>query len=349
MNMQQASWRLLFAALVIGLILAVSNLFIITASVILLIFAGILFAIFLNGLAGSLARHTPLPYRWSYALVVVLLLALIAGGIYYLGSNILQQVTRLSEQLQSSGSKLTEQLKQYPWLQQVLPDMSNQDIAKQATRALPAVKAGAQWLAWGITGIVVVFFVGLYVAYDPDLYETGLVKLVPPHRRGRAVDVLRRLRTVLGRWLVGRMISMCIVGVLTALGMWLLGVPLPIPLGVIAGLLTFIPNIGPLLAAVPQVLLAFQVGTDTVLYVILFILAMETFESYLITPMVERYEVTLPPALTICAQLLMGVLFGVIGVVMAAPLMASLMLIIQVLYIRDALGDPDPGELAETT
>lgn len=347
--MHRISWRILFAVLLIGLILAAADLFVTTVSVVLLIFAGILFGIFLNGLSGSLARHTPFPYRWSYVLVVALLLALIAGGGYYMGSNIFQQVSQLTEQLQFSGKRLTEQYKQYPWVQQFLPDMSNQAIAKQAARVLPAVTTGAQWLVWGITGIVVIFFVGLYVAYDPDLYESGLVKLTPRRRRGSAVDILRRLRTVLGRWIIGRFISMSIIGVLTAVGLWLLNVPLPITLGVVAALLTFIPNIGPILAAVPQALLAFQVGTNTVLYVILFNIALQAVESYLITPMVQRYEVTLPPALTIFVQLLMGVLFGVIGIIMAAPLTASLMLVVQVLYIRDELGDPAPGHLAEAT
>lgn len=347
--MHRISWRILFAVLLVGLILAAAGFFVATVSVILLIFAGILFGVFLNGLSGSLADHSPLSYRWAYAVVVVLLIAIVAAGGYYMGSSILEQISQLTEQLQSSGKRLTEQFKQYSWVQQTLPDMSSQALAQQATRVLPAVKTGAQWLLWGITGIAVIFFVGLYVAYDPHLYESGLVKLVPLDRRGRAVDVLRRLRTVLGRWIIGRIISMSIIGVFTTVGLWLLNVPLPITLGVVAALLTFIPNIGPILAAVPQALLAFQVGTSTVLYVILFNIALQGVESYLVTPMVQRYEVTLPPALTIFMQLLMGVLFGVIGIIMAAPLTASLMLLTQVLYIRDELGDSAPGHLLRQT
>lgn len=123
--------------------------------------------------------------------------------------------------------------------------------------------------------------------------------------------------------------------------------PLPVTLGVVAALLTFIPNIGPLLAAVPQVLLAFQVGTDTVLYVILLNMALQFVESYLITPLVQYYEVSLPPALTISLQLLLGVSLGVIGLVVAAPLLVVALVLVQMLYIRRTLEDPKPGRVVE--
>jgi predicted PurR-regulated permease PerM len=138
---------------------------------------------------------------------------------------------------------------------------------------------------------------------------------------------------------------MSIVGILTSLGLWLLGVPLPITLGFVAAFLTFIPNLGPLLAAVPQALLALNVGPQTVVYVLIFNLVLQGVESYLFTPIIQRHEVTLPPILTIAAQLLMGVLFGIIGVMMAAPLVVATMVIVQMLYVHDYLGDEHPGEL----
>jgi predicted PurR-regulated permease PerM len=119
-----------------------------------------------------------------------------------------------------------------------------------------------------------------------------------------------------------------------------------VALGVLAGLLTFVPNVGPIVAAVPQALLALQVGAATVVYVIIFNVVLQTIESYLLTPMVQQYEVSLPPALTIFAQLLMAVLVGVIGIIMAAPLTAAIMVLVQILYLRDRLHDPDPGSLA---
>ena len=185
----------------------------------------------------------------------------------------------------------------------------------------------------------------MFAAYEPDLYRTGLVKLVPIDRRKRAEEVLDELNSALSLWLLGRFLSMAIVGVATAVAMWLLGIPLPISLGALVALRTFIPSVGPLLAAVPQMLLAINVGTETVFYVLLFNIMLQIIESYLITPLVQRRKVALPPILTIAAQLVMGVLVGIIGVMMAAPLVVAAMVLVQMLYVEDRLGDKAAGEI----
>lgn len=349
MNVSHTMKLALFAILLIGIMLAANDLLVSVLAVLLLAFAGILFGVFLNGIAQFLSRHTSLAYGVTYSVVVAVLILAIAAGLYYLGSQISERVTELSGQLNQSGQQLIEQIRQAPLVKQYLPTPEKaQEMLPQGGGAMSSVVSGLGWLGWSLTGLAVVFFVGIYVAYDPHLYEAGLVKLFPHRHRDRSVQILRKIRSALGRWIIGRMISMTIIGVATAIGLSVLGVPLPVMLGVIAALLTFIPNIGPILAAIPQILMAFQVGTDTVMYVIIFNLALEITESYIITPIVQRYEVSLPPAVTILMQLLMGVLVGVIGVIMAAPLTVVLMLLVQMLYIRDELGDPHPGELAET-
>lgn len=336
----------LLVALLAGIMLAVADLLTVTLSMLLLIFAGVLFGIFLNGVSRWVADHTPLSYRWSFAVVVTGFLLTFVAGLYYLGSQAAEQATALSSQVQSATQTLTERLDQNEWAQKYLPDLSEMQGGVSAGSLLPKVIRGMSWLGWAFTGIFVIFFVGLYNAFDPHLYRTGLVKLVPPDRRDRASQVLRRLHSALGHWILGRLISMAIIGVFTAIGLALLGVPLPVALGVLAALLTFIPNIGPILAAVPQALLALEVGTTTVLYVILLNVALQAVESYVVTPVVQRYEASLPPALTISVQLLLGVLVGVVGLMMAAPLTAAVMVLVQMLYIQDRLGDPDPSQLA---
>ena len=140
---------------------------------------------------------------------------------------------------------------------------------------------------------------------------------------------------------------MTIVGVSTAIFLWLIGVPLAISLGVLAAVLTFIPNVGPILATIPQLLLALQLGTNTLVTVLVFNLLMQFVESYLVTPLIQQRQVSLPPALTVFAQLLLGVLFGILGIVLAAPIMASILYLVQTLYIANYLGDPEPGHLAD--
>ncbi|WP_442511145.1 AI-2E family transporter [Novipirellula sp. SH528] len=343
MNFRSLLWPLLIAAL----IFSVSGLLVPSLSVLLLVFAGLLFGVFINGLAGFATRHTPLSYRSAFLLVVTVLLLMIGGGVYYLGAQMVQHVDELWSQLETSLQDATERLRQYQFSKQYLPDSEQVQsmMSQQGDSAFSSLLGGLRSVGWAMTGSIVIFFIGAYAAYEPQLYQNGLTKLFPKERRGRVSDVLEQLRAALGRWIIGRVMSMTLVGILTAVGLWFLDVPLPITLGVVAALLTFIPNIGPLLAAVPQVLLALNVGTETAIYVIVFNLALQGIESYLITPMIQRHEVTLPPILTIAAQLWMGIIVGVIGIMMAAPLVVVLMVLIQMLYIRDRLGDPHPGEL----
>jgi predicted PurR-regulated permease PerM len=340
-------WLVTLSVLLLALILAVADLLTITLSILLLIAAGVLFGVFVNSLSHWTCRHSPMPYRVSYALVVFLMLVAIGLGFFMLGSQVADQASTLWSELQGAAKQLPDRVNQFEWAKRVLPDeASAEQIWQMNQQMMPRIMQGVNWLAWGVTGVFVIFFVGLYVAYDPSLYTTGLVKLVPRHRRERATEVLQTMNKALLRWIVARLISMTIVGVATSIGLWLLNVPLAITLGILAALFTFIPNIGPILAAIPQALLALQVGTTTALYVLLLNLALQTVESYIITPVVERYEVTLPPALTVFMQVLMGVLVGVIGVIMAAPLTAALMVLVQMIYIQDRLGDPSPGRLA---
>ncbi len=331
-------------SILIALVLAMSGVFLSTLSVLLLIFAGILFGVLIHAVSVWPARRFPFSYRVTFLLVVGAMLLTMGLCVFYLGSQLIAHADELWVELQSAAETATERWNQSSWANNKhLPELS--DVQTQITQSssdiVPAMFRRLQSVGWAMTAALVIFFVGLYAAFDPDLYRTGLVKLVPIKRRPRAQQVLERLRSSLERWIVGRLFSMAIVGVATSLGMWLFGVPLPISLGVLAALLTFIPNIGPLLATIPQMLLAVNLGTQMVLYVLLFNVVLQTIESYLITPIVQQQEVSLPPILTIAAQLLMGVIAGVLGVMMAAPLVVVLMVLIQMLYVHDQLEDSD--------
>ena len=341
------AFSVLMILLLSALVLAASDLLTTTLAVMLLIFAGVLFGIFLNSLAGALSKHLSMNYTVGYLIVVIVFLVLLGLGFYYLGSQIAQRADQLWSELGTAFEQSRERLMQYQWAEQYLPDAKQmqQIVSDSSGSVLPKMLSGLQVIGWGVTGALVMFFVGLYAAYDPSLYRRGLIKLVSKHRRERADQVLDKCQSALRRWIVGRLMSMALVGILTAIGLWFLNVPLPITLGVLAALLTFIPNFGPLLAAIPQILLAINVGTDTVIWVIAFNVALQGIESYLLTPLIQRHEVSLPPILTIAAQLLMGVIAGVIGVMMAAPLVVIAMVVTQMLYVHDRLGDENAGRL----
>lgn len=343
------SRTLLFAGLLVGILLAAAGLLAAVLGVALFFFAGILFGIFLNGLVRGCSRITLLGYRWSYGIVVTLLLGGSALGSYFLGREIVRQTAELSEEFWEAGQDLTHYLQENRLLPKEMPDAAQiRSLIAQAGRdVFPEIVRGFGMLTWFLTGIIVILFVGLYVAFEPEHYQEGLLALLPPPRRDRARVVLGRLRTALSYWILGRLASMALIGLITGIGLGILGVPLPIPLAFLATLLTLIPNIGPFLNVIPQALLAFRVGTDTVLYVVLFNLGLQFVESYLVTPIVQRNGVQLPPALTIFGQLLLGVVVGVIGVVLAAPVLVAARVLVQDAY-RELADEDEGGMVGET-
>ena len=309
--------------------------------VVLLTFAGILFAIVLRSVSAWVCAYTPLTEGWALAVVVLGLVTLLGGGAWLLAPQVAEQGHRLIERLPHAVQQVKEQVEQYQWsrrlfsqapqVEEMLPDQA--DLLAEATGVF-STTLGA------LANVVIILFVGLFLAVEPRLYTDGLIRLVPIGKRARAREILYAVGDVLQWWLVGKVVAMLMIGVLTALGLWLLGVELALTLGLIAALLTFIPNIGPVLALVPAVLLALMHSPTQALYVILLYLAIQTVESYVLTPLVQRRTVSLPPALTISAQVALGVLLGGLGLVLATPLTVALLVLIQRLYIEDTLGDP---------
>lgn len=187
---------------------------------------------------------------------------------------------------------------------------------------------------------LLILFLAIYLSIQPHIYVDGLIRLAPMHKRPRLQEVMGEVHNTLRWWLVGKILSMAIVGIATTVGLALLGVPLAIALGVIAALLTFVPNFGPIISAVPAVLLAFVQSPTSALYVVVLYLAIQTVESYLITPLIQQRTVSLPPALTISAQIALGVLAGPAGVILATPLAAAGLVAVTQLYVKDVLERP---------
>ena len=152
-------------------------------------------------------------------------------------------------------------------------------------------------------------------------------------------DILDELHETLHSWLVGTFVVMIIVGALTTTGLWLLGMPLALALGLIAFFLEFVPYIGPILAAIPAVLVASSLGSGEVLFVVLLYWAVQSLEGYVLTPLIFQRRLHIPPMITISAQVVLGTLLGVVGVIFATPLTACAMVLVQRLYVEDALGD----------
>jgi len=201
---------------------------------------------------------------------------------------------------------------------------------------------------FGLLGnAVVIVFIGLYGASNPDIYVRGFVAMLAPSLRPAATDMLREAGRALRGWLLAQLVSMSVVGILTGLGLWALGVPLALVLAVLAALLTFVPNIGPVLAAIPAVLLGLSDGLANALWIAGLYLAVQVVESYVVTPRIQEETVSLPPALTISMQLLFGVLFGTLGLALATPLAAVLLRVSSRFYVSGYLDCETTAERRE--
>ena len=312
--------------------------------ILLLVFAGILFATLLSGLAELVAKVARLGYRPAFGLVLIGLIGLLGLLFWLFATQLADEMDQLSRELKESVAELTEPLKRYEWLQDLLDDAPGpQELVRDQPEVVSAATGFLSSTLRSATGLAVAAFIGVYIGFDPRLYKKGILRLTPPRRRERAVQVIDRLAHTLRWWLVAHFSAMAVVGGFTGVGLALLGIPLPFILAIIAGLLAFIPNIGPILSVVPAILLALSQSPMQALYVALLYIGVQAVESNLITPVFELKAISMPPALTISVQLLLGSLVGALGLLVASPLCASAMVLVQMLYIEDKLGEPAGG------
>lgn len=303
----------------------------------LTVFAGILLAVFLHGLSRFVSHWTGLGHGWSLGVVGISLLTVVGAGGWLLGPQVAEQIDDLWRQVAIRLEWLSRAVESYGWGQAI-----RSRLASSAGELASGLRGVAQVTAGLIGTFAVIAFLGIYIAAEPGVYTGGLLRLVPRTRRARARTILDELGETLGWWLIGRAFSMVVVGVLVWLGLSLLGVKLAVTLGLLAGLLDFIPYIGPVIAAVPAIAIAFADGPQQAAYVALLYIAVQSVESYLLTPLVQRRAVSLPPALTLSAQILGGLFFGLLGVAMATPLAAAGIVLVRRLYVEDVLGDRPP-------
>lgn len=244
--------------------------------------------------------------------------------------NVLQNARRQLEQT-SLGSQLVDRIPESP--EKLMEEGSGG--SKLAGRALGVVST-----TFGVvTDFYVVFFLALFLAAQPAMYVDGFVLLIPPAGRQRARHVLDKLNESLLGWLAGTLLSMAIVGILSGVGLWLLGVRLAGILALFAALITFIPNLGPILALIPALLFALLDGPQQAFYVLLLYVGIQTVESNIITPIIQRRLNDIPPALLLLVQIIVGAFAGTLGLAMAAPLLVILLVLVKMLYIQDGLGD----------
>jgi len=311
------------------------------SDVFVIAFGGIVLAAMIRSLAQLLARKTGLRERWC-VLIVVLLCIVAAGGVGWLfGQQVTKQAAELREQLPAAFHKAVAALKRTQIGQTALTSVQS-GAGKE--KAIANVGVAATALLGGTLDLILILFLSVYFALDVRMYRNGALRLLPPAHRARVGLVLDDAGLALQKWLVGQAIAMVTVGVLVGVGLALVGVPLALALGVLAALLEFVPVLGPILFAIPGILLAFGKGPETALYAFLVYLVVQQFEGNVLIPLIQRWAVELPPVVGLLAVVAGGLLLGVPGVIFATPLAVVIMCLVKHLYVEDALEMPDAPE-----
>lgn len=304
------------------------------SEILLLTFAGILYAVFLHGIAKWISKKTSLSHGWSLTLTVALLIVLTVGSFFLLFPEISHQMDELSEQLPRSVQKIRERFEQSKWMKDSLQSISQGEGGKEAMHAASSVVTAS---LKATAGMVYFVFLGLFLAVEPDAYVKGVLILLPPSKRKRAREVLEAVGRSLSQWLLTRLLLMAVIGVLTYIGLLILKIPMALTLGLLAGILLFVPYVGAIASAVPAVLVAMTDSTQLALYVVGLYLLTHIIEGYILTPIVQKRAMELSPALLLAFQALMEVLAGIPGLALSTPLLAVLVVGVQMLYIEDQL------------
>jgi predicted PurR-regulated permease PerM len=191
-----------------------------------------------------------------------------------------------------------------------------------------------------VAGMLIIVFLSIYIAADPELYRTGIMHLFPHDARDRAGEVLSAMAAVLRKWLVTQLIAMATIAAITTVVLLILRVKAAFALGLLAGFFEFIPTIGPILSSLPAIAMAFLDSPEKALYVAIAYTGVQFLENHLLIPLLMKGGIDLPPALTIISQALMALLFGFLGLMCAVPLLAAVMVCVKMLYVEDVVGDP---------
>jgi predicted PurR-regulated permease PerM len=322
------------ALIVIGLVVLALFLWKI-APVLMLFFGGVVIATAIHAGSRPLVRHFHLSSTIAVGIVFALLILLLVGGSYLFGKQVHTQTEALWQAITESWQKLHGYLQSTPMGATVMEN------AKGATDSdtMSRVAKGTVTVFGGITDFILILFLSMYLAVNPESYRNGFLLLLPPAHRERVGEALDASGIALRKWLVGQLGAMLMVGVVTALGLWIAGVPLAIPLGILSGLLDFVPVIGPFAAAIPGVLIAFAQSPQVALYAALVYITVQFLEGHVVLPLAQRWAVSLPPALGLLSIVAFGLVFGLIGVLFAIPLTVVAMVLVEKLYVAQIGGD----------
>jgi predicted PurR-regulated permease PerM len=287
----------------------------------LVIFGGLVFASMLDGGERLLGRVLPIGRGWRLGLVILLGIAFLVWLGYFAGSQISREAAALPEIIEAQAERGIGWLDAHGF---AINQRDVRGLAGQLVGGVGTVTRAIGGVFGALSTLFLIVIIGIYVALEPRLYERGVAWMLPREEREDFCITASRMAFTMRRLMAGRLVGMVFEGVFTWIMLAAYGVPMAVLLGILTGLLAFIPNLGALIAGILMVLVGFSGGTDMGLYTILVYFLVQTFDGYVVIPLIAKKTVDLAPALVLGAQLVMGVLFGVIGLFLADPLLAMI-------------------------
>lgn len=302
-----------------------------TFNVLILIFAGILIASYFRGVSQFIKKKTGWSSWITLSISTVGTFLVVVGLFWLIGATVGSQAAQLEETLPGIAEDVEESLRKTAVGTELVEKIEEVRSSGEMTTYISRFFA----TTFGFIGdFYIILIIGIFFTASPQLYRNGITQLVPPRGREKAVEVQKRLATGLKKWLAGKFIAMLAVFVLTAIGLAILGIPMWLTLALLAGLLNFVPNFGPLAAMIPAVLVGLATSPTTALIIAIMYIAIQLLESSIINPQAQKKLIKIPPALIIISQLLVGALSGIWGVILATPLVLMIIILVQELYVK---------------
>jgi predicted PurR-regulated permease PerM len=330
--------------LIVLAILGVALLLWALRGLVILIFGAVLVAVILRVIATPLKQRLRLPDGVALLIAVLILGGIVGIAFWLFGAEVARQASTLRETIPAAWQVVQARLEAFGLAEPVREWVAS--LRGGTSGVLSNLSSIVVSVGNAVTDTLLVVVGGIFFAVEPRLYRTGIVKLVPESARPNVDQALEDCWRALRLWLLGRLTSMLIVGLLTGIGLWLIGIPAALTLGIAAGLLDFVPFVGPILASIPALLLALASDPALAIWVVVLYLVIQQIEGNIVTPLVQRRAVELPPALLLFSLVAAGLVFGIAGVLFAEPLTVVLYVLVKRLYVREALHTDTniPGE-----
>jgi predicted PurR-regulated permease PerM len=303
-------------------------------SVMLMSLAGCLIAVYFHGLGDLIQRKTQWKMIICMAIAITASFLVLAVLLWFMGSKIQAQIAVLSDSLPHTVSVAKAQLAETSLGRKVLEASGSANSEKLLATAQQFFSSG-----FGVLGdLYIILFLGIFFTANPSLYKDGIILLVPRSSKKLAKTIIDRTCLALKGWLKGTMLSMVLITILLPIGLTIMGVPVALVLGLLTALLVIVPNFGSFAAMIPGVLLALTISLNTAIIVAIIYIGVQTLVSNIIAPIIQKKMINLPPALTIISQLVMAAVAGVMGVIMAIPILAIVMILVDELYVKKING-----------